>query len=60
MLYGSELGTHTKYINSEYPSLMSDAKSNSDTRSIQEIVERVYQKKQSQTQKQGWLSRLFS
>lgn len=60
MLYGSDLGTHTKYINTEYPSLMSAAKSNSDTKSIQEIVEQVYQKKQSQPQKQSWLSRLFA
>ena len=60
MLYGSNLGTHTKYINSEYPSLMSEARSNSDTKSIQEIVNQVYQKKQTQPQKQSWLGRLFS
>lgn len=60
MLYGNDLGTHTKYINNEYPSLMSSAKSNSDTKSIQEMVEQVYQKKQSEPQKQGWLSKLFS
>ena len=60
MLYGSDLGVHTKYINSEYPSLMSTAKSNSDTKSIQEIVEQVYQKKKTQPKKQGWLSRIFA
>ena len=60
MLYGSNLGEHTKYINSEYPSLMKTAKSNSDTKSIQDIVNQVYQKKQLQPQKQSWLSRIFS
>lgn len=59
MLYGSDLGVHTKYINSEYPTLMSTGQKNSDTRSIQEIVSQVYTKKVSEPKKQSWFSRIF-
>ena len=60
IVYGSDLGTHTSYINNEYPALYEAAQKNSDTENIQNMVSRVYTKKEIVPKKQSWFGRLFT
>ena len=59
IVYGSDLGTHTAYINSEYPTLYETAQKNSNTENIQNIVSKVYTKKEITPKRQSWLGRFL-
>ena len=57
--YGSELGIHTKYINSEFPEVVKQGERNSSVASIKDVIDKIYSKETSTRKKQSWFDRIF-
>lgn len=57
--YGSELGIHTKYINSEFPEVVKQGERNSSVASIKDVIDKIYSKETSTNRKQSWFDRIF-
>ena len=57
--YGSELGIHTKYINSEFPETIKQGERNSSVDSIKEVIDKIYNKETSTSKKRSWFDRIF-
>lgn len=59
--FGNSLSVHSKYIHDELPKLMLSDGHQDSIDSINNIINRVYEKKTPEpVKKKGWLSRLFS
>ena len=57
--YGSELGIHTKYINSEFPEVVKQGERNSSVASIKDVIDKIYSKETGTRKKQSWFDRIF-
>lgn len=57
--YGSELGIHTKYINSEFPETIKQGERNSSVACIKEVIDKIYNKETSTSKKRSWFDRIF-
>ena len=57
--YGSELGIHTKYINSEFPETIKQVERNSSVDSIKEVIDKIYGRKTDTSKKHSWFDRIF-
>ena len=57
--YGSELGIHTKYINSEFPETIKQGERNSSVDSIKEVIDKIYGRKTDTSKKHSWFDRIF-
>lgn len=57
--YGSELGIHTKYINSEFPEVVKQGERNSSVASVKDVIDKIYSKETSTNRKQSWFDRIF-
>ena len=57
--YGSELGIHTKYINSEFPDVIKQGERNSSVASIKDVIDKIYGRKTDTSKKHSWFDRIF-
>lgn len=57
--YGSELGIHTKYINSEFPEVVKQGERNSSVASIKDVIDKIYGRKTDTSKKHSWFDRIF-
>ena len=57
--YGSELGIHTKYINSEFPETIKQGERNSSVDSIKDVIDKIYGRKTDTSKKRSWFDRIF-
>lgn len=57
--YGSELGIHTKYINSEFPETIKQGERNSSVASIKDVIDKIYGRKTDTSKKRSWFDRIF-
>ena len=57
--YGSELGIHTKYINSEFPEVVKQGERNSSVASIKDVIDKIYGRKTDTSKKRSWFDRIF-
>lgn len=57
--YGSELGIHTKYINSEFPEVVKQGERNSSVASIKDVIDKIYGRKTDTGKKHSWFDRIF-
>ncbi len=57
--YGSELGIHTKYINSEFPETIKQGERNSSVDSIKDVIDKIYGRKTDTSKKHSWFDRIF-